>query len=98
MCKLRMTHISWHCTSEALGVGGGESLRYSTDPLTFLQVFHKVGVKEEVHCPPTYVYPQEVKMLIRHMFPQDICNYPDPSHGQVSVSDPSLGQVSIHVG
>ncbi|GAA6219507.1 coiled-coil-helix-coiled-coil-helix domain-containing protein 7 isoform X1 [Lates japonicus] len=46
-------------------------------------MFHKVGVKEGDLSQPTYVYPEEVKLLIRSIFPQDICDYPDPCHDQV---------------
>jgi hypothetical protein len=49
----------------------------------FLEVFHNVGMKEEGECPPTYVYPEQVKTLIRSVFPEDICDYPDPCHQQV---------------
>ncbi|CAL8322500.1 unnamed protein product [Boreogadus saida] len=45
-------------------------------------VFHNVGMKEEGECPPTYVYPEQVKTLIRSVFPEDICDYPDPCHQQ----------------
>lgn len=50
------------------------------------QMFHRVGVKEGNLCQPTYVYPEEVKMLMRSVFSQDICDYPDPCHDQVSMS------------
>ena len=50
------------------------------------QMFHKVGIKEGDVCQPTYIYPEEVKILIRSVFSQNICDYPDPCHGQVSVS------------
>ncbi|TDG97017.1 hypothetical protein EPR50_G00220910 [Perca flavescens] len=46
-------------------------------------MFHRVGVKEGDLFQPTYVYPEEVKMLIRSVFSQDICDYPDPCHDQV---------------
>ncbi|KAJ3611139.1 hypothetical protein NHX12_021155 [Muraenolepis orangiensis] len=46
-------------------------------------VFHKVGVKEEGGGQPTYVYPEQVKAMIRSVFPEDICDYPDPCHHQV---------------
>ncbi|KAL7373519.1 hypothetical protein ABVT39_008543 [Epinephelus coioides] len=46
-------------------------------------MFHKVGVKEGDLCQPTYVYPQEVKMLMRSVFSKDICDYPDPCHNRV---------------
>ncbi|KAM7370241.1 hypothetical protein PAMP_011512 [Pampus punctatissimus] len=46
-------------------------------------MFHKVGLKEGDVCQPTYVYPEEVKMLIRSVFPQNICDYLDPCHEQV---------------
>ncbi|XP_038135913.1 uncharacterized protein LOC119780082 [Cyprinodon tularosa] len=44
---------------------------------------HGVGVKEGNHCPPTYVYPEEVKMLLRSAFPDDVCGYADPDHDHV---------------
>lgn len=37
-------------------------------------------------CQPTYVYPEEVKMLLRSVFSQNICDYPDPCHDNVSRS------------
>ncbi|XP_078794940.1 uncharacterized protein LOC144988427 [Oryzias latipes] len=43
----------------------------------------RVGVKDRSLHPPTYVYPEEVKMLIRSAFPQDICSHPDPNHEEV---------------
>ncbi|KAM6908616.1 uncharacterized protein PEZ65_016846 isoform 2-T2 [Lycodopsis pacificus] len=46
-------------------------------------MFHRVGVKEGDLFQPTYVYPEEVKMLMRSVFSQDICDYPDPCHDQV---------------
>ncbi|XP_076577742.1 uncharacterized protein LOC143314561 [Chaetodon auriga] len=46
-------------------------------------MFHRVGVKEGNLCLPTYVYPEEVKMLLRSVFSQNICDYPDPCHNQV---------------
>lgn len=49
------------------------------------QMFHRVGVSEGNPRQPTYVYPEEVKMLIRSVFPLDVCDYPDPCHDQVSV-------------
>ncbi|KAM9712237.1 uncharacterized protein ACNS7B_022848 [Menidia menidia] len=45
--------------------------------------FHRTGVKERGVHQPTYVYPQEVKMLIRSAFPKDVSNHPDPCHDQV---------------
>lgn len=50
------------------------------------QMFHRVGVKEGKECQPTYVYPEEVKMLLRSVFSQNICDYPDPCHDSVSMS------------
>ncbi|XP_077148480.1 uncharacterized protein LOC143809250 isoform X1 [Ranitomeya variabilis] len=32
---------------------------------------------------PTYVYPGNLKALIRSLFPENICNYPDPDHDKV---------------
>ncbi|KAM8822678.1 coiled-coil-helix-coiled-coil-helix domain-containing protein 7 isoform 1-T1 [Spinachia spinachia] len=46
-------------------------------------MYHRVGVKEGDQCCPTYIYPEEVKQLIRSVFSQDICDYPDPCHDQV---------------
>lgn len=51
----------------------------------FIQMFYGVGVKGNL-CQPTYVYPEEVKMLIRSAFSQNICDYLDPCNDQVSVS------------
>ena len=41
-------------------------------------------MKEEDTVQPTYVYSAEVKQLIRNAFPEDIRDYPDPCHKQVS--------------
>lgn len=41
-------------------------------------------MKEEDVCQPTYVYPVEVKMLLRSVFSKNICDYPDPCHDKVS--------------
>ncbi|KAM6971339.1 uncharacterized protein LKV04_016964 [Tautogolabrus adspersus] len=46
-------------------------------------LLNKVGVKEGNLHQPTYVYPEEVKMLIRSVFSHNICDYPDPCHDQV---------------
>ncbi|KAA8580967.1 hypothetical protein FQN60_013925 [Etheostoma spectabile] len=46
-------------------------------------MFHRVGVEEGDLFRPTYVYPEEVKMLLRCVFSQDICDYPNPCHDQV---------------
>ncbi|KAK5849736.1 hypothetical protein PBY51_014045 [Eleginops maclovinus] len=46
-------------------------------------MLHGVGVKKGVVCRPTYVYPEEVKRLIRSVFSEDIRDYPDPCHDQV---------------
>ncbi|KAE8583916.1 hypothetical protein XENTR_v10020744 [Xenopus tropicalis] len=32
---------------------------------------------------PTYVYPQNLKALIRSLFPEGVCDYPDPVHEKV---------------
>ena len=48
-----------------------------------------VGVEVGRHRSPTYVYPEEVKMLMRAAFPLDICDYPDPCHDQVSLQTSS---------
>ncbi|KAG8009291.1 hypothetical protein GBF38_017414, partial [Nibea albiflora] len=45
-------------------------------------VLHGVGVKEG-NFQPTYVFPEEVKMLVRSVFSQNILDYPDPCHDQV---------------
>ncbi|KAF6722127.1 hypothetical protein FQA47_018442 [Oryzias melastigma] len=49
-------------------------------------ISHRVGVKDKSlphQHQPTYVYPEEVKMLIRSAFPKDICGHPDPNHDEV---------------
>ncbi|TKS88097.1 hypothetical protein D9C73_022221 [Collichthys lucidus] len=46
-------------------------------------MFHRVGVNEGNLFQPTYVYPEEVKMLVRSVFSQNILDYPDPCHDQV---------------
>lgn len=43
------------------------------------------GMKERRVCQPTYVYPKEVKMLLRSVFSENICDYPDPCRNNVSV-------------
>lgn len=43
------------------------------------------GMKERRVCQPTYVYPIEVKMLLRSVFSENICDFPDPCHNNVSV-------------
>ncbi|KAL3040514.1 hypothetical protein OYC64_011517 [Pagothenia borchgrevinki] len=45
--------------------------------------FQGVGVKNGGVWKPTYVYPEEVKKLIRSVFSEDIRDYPDPWHDQV---------------
>lgn len=47
------------------------------------QFFHGFGVEAD-GGQPTYVYPAEVKRLLRSVFSQNICDYADPSHHQVS--------------
>ncbi|KAG9346530.1 hypothetical protein JZ751_006841 [Albula glossodonta] len=32
---------------------------------------------------PTYVYPLALKQLVRAVFPEGVCDYPDPSHSEV---------------
>ncbi|XP_034427734.1 coiled-coil-helix-coiled-coil-helix domain-containing protein 7 isoform X2 [Hippoglossus hippoglossus] len=60
-------------------------------------MFHKVGVSEGNLRQPTYVYPEEVKMLIRSVFPQNVCDYPDPCHDQVvRVTAEDLHKVKIN--
>lgn len=36
---------------------------------------------------PTYVYPAELKQLIRAAFPEDICDYHDPQHQNVNYTN-----------
>ncbi|KAM3593889.1 uncharacterized protein V6R79_024736, partial [Siganus canaliculatus] len=43
-------------------------------------MLNNIGVMEGIQ--PTYIYPEEVKMLVRCVFAQDICDYPDPCHDQ----------------
>ncbi|TNN61167.1 Coiled-coil-helix-coiled-coil-helix domain-containing protein 7 [Liparis tanakae] len=56
---------------------------------------HGVGVKEGDRVQPTYVYPEEVKTLVRSVFPEDVRDYPDPRHDQAgtgtSRDPPGLG-------
>ncbi|KAJ1146317.1 hypothetical protein NDU88_012594 [Pleurodeles waltl] len=40
-----------------------------------------IGLKHTAF--PTYVYPEELKALIRVLFPRGICDYPDPNHSKV---------------
>lgn len=47
------------------------------------QFFHGIGV-ERNGGQPTYVYPAEVKKLLRSVFSQNICDYADPRHEKVS--------------
>ncbi|XP_066505604.1 cilia-and flagella-associated protein 96 isoform X2 [Hoplias malabaricus] len=47
---------------------------------------HKVGCSR-LHK-PTYVYPAELRQIIRTAFPRDICDYQDPSHDNVSKMPP----------
>lgn len=47
-------------------------------------MLQRVGVKEEDVYNLTYVYPVEVKMLLRSVFSNNICDYPDPCHDKVS--------------
>ncbi|KAL4622947.1 rho guanine nucleotide exchange factor 4 isoform X1 [Arapaima gigas] len=44
---------------------------------------HRVGCSGDVQVCPTYVFPAALKELVRTVFPQDVCNYPDPSHAKV---------------
>lgn len=48
------------------------------------QFFHGIGVERNAGQ-PTYVYPAEVKRLLRSVFSQNICDYADPCHEKVSV-------------
>ncbi|KAM9470116.1 uncharacterized protein Hap1MRO34_012186 [Clarias gariepinus] len=43
------------------------------------------GVGRDKLPKPTYVYPTEVKQLIRAAFPEKICDYHDPQHQNVIV-------------
>lgn len=56
-----------------------------TLPHFFFQISQEFGMKERHVCQPTYVYPKEVKMLLRSVFSENICDYPDPCHNNVSV-------------
>ncbi|KAM4020085.1 uncharacterized protein ACNLHF_000647 isoform 2-T8 [Anomaloglossus baeobatrachus] len=38
------------------------------------------GIGLECAPYPTYVYPANLKALIRSLFPENVCNYPDPDH------------------
>ncbi|XP_078497651.1 uncharacterized protein LOC144754007 [Lissotriton helveticus] len=40
-----------------------------------------IGLKHTAF--PTYVYPEELKALIRCLFPRGICDFPDPNHSKV---------------
>ncbi|KAL0973851.1 hypothetical protein UPYG_G00212040 [Umbra pygmaea] len=44
---------------------------------------HGVGCQKGFGYRPTYVYPTELKKLMRTVFPDDVCDYSDPCHGQV---------------
>ncbi|KAL7863167.1 hypothetical protein SRHO_G00121510 [Serrasalmus rhombeus] len=44
-------------------------------------IHHKVGCSRTDK--PTYVYPAELKQMIRAAFPGEICDYPDPCHDNV---------------
>ncbi|XP_030621435.1 thiosulfate:glutathione sulfurtransferase-like [Chanos chanos] len=44
---------------------------------------HSVGTSGNFR--PTYVYPVELKMLIRKVFPEGVCDYDDPSHDKVVI-------------
>uniref|UniRef100_A0A1A8HVG1 Uncharacterized protein n=1 Tax=Nothobranchius kuhntae TaxID=321403 RepID=A0A1A8HVG1_NOTKU len=44
---------------------------------------HRVGVRKGSQTQPTYVFPEEVKMLVRSVFPKDICDHPNPCHSNV---------------
>lgn len=55
---------------------------------------HGVGCGE-THK-PTYVYPSEVKQLIRTAFPQEICDYHDPQHHNVvAVTMDDMNSVNV---
>ncbi|XP_064415732.1 uncharacterized protein LOC106704104 [Latimeria chalumnae] len=43
----------------------------------------KAGLGLEKASSPTYVYPLELKQLIRSVFPEGVCDYPDPEHSKV---------------
>ncbi|KAJ8014899.1 hypothetical protein DPEC_G00020570 [Dallia pectoralis] len=47
-------------------------------------LYHKgVGCQKGVGPYPTYVYPTELKQLLRTVFPEDVCDFPDPCHRQM---------------
>ncbi|KAK6299209.1 hypothetical protein J4Q44_G00307190 [Coregonus suidteri] len=48
------------------------------------KLYHQgVGCQKGDGGHPTYVYPTELKQLMRAVFPEDVCDYPDPCHAQV---------------
>lgn len=47
----------------------------------FLKWEEEVGTGKTKY--PTYVYPQELKTLLRTVFPEGVCNYSDPDHSKV---------------
>lgn len=51
--------------------------------LSSSQFFHGIGV-ERNGKQPTYIYPAEVKTLLRSVFSQNVCDYADPCHDKVS--------------
>lgn len=59
-------------------------------------MFQRIGIKEGHVCQPTYVYPEEVKMLLRSVFSKDICDYPNPSHNNVSINSTHHLYVVMH--
>ncbi|CAJ1081995.1 coiled-coil-helix-coiled-coil-helix domain-containing protein 7 isoform X1 [Xyrichtys novacula] len=57
---------------------------------------HRIGVEDGNLRQPTYVYPKEVKMLIRSAFSKNVCDYPDPCHDQVvNITMDDLHKVEI---
>ncbi|KAJ8337948.1 hypothetical protein SKAU_G00369140 [Synaphobranchus kaupii] len=43
----------------------------------------KLGFSTDEKAYPTYVYPLALKQLVRAVFPEGVCDYPDPSHDKV---------------
>ncbi|KAK7138163.1 hypothetical protein R3I94_013710 [Phoxinus phoxinus] len=61
-----------------------------TDRLKRRKVYRLIQrqlMKNRVGCStcdkPTYVYPNELKEMVRSAFPKDICDYDDPCHKNV---------------
>ncbi|KAF4104709.1 hypothetical protein G5714_014040 [Onychostoma macrolepis] len=45
------------------------------------QLLNRIGCSSRDKC--TYVYPAELKEMVRAAFPNDICDYEDPCHENV---------------